>query len=179
MAILAGGIVDQPAGPDDPPALRYAALRRSMSHETVLADARFRFAQTANCAIRRAAFDEAGGFCAERPLGRRRRPRLPPAAAGWELEARPDASVVHLNRTTLAGAAAPARAPRLRRRLAGRPPPGRAAGPQQARPGALVAGALGARGARRGDRDERLEAAIDPLAVWAFELGRLVPNQRR
>ena len=29
----------------------------------------------------------------------------------------------------------------------------------------------------RGERDEALVAALDSVTVWAFELGRLVPNR--
>jgi mycofactocin glycosyltransferase len=178
VAILAGGIVDQAAGPGDPPALRYAALRRSMSHETVLADERFRFAQTANCAVRRAAFEAVGGFVATARSGADADLAFRLREAGWQLETRPAASVVHLNRPTIAAL--------LRQRARH----GSGAAWLAARhPGALPArGKLGlvrwsltrwARAATTRDPDERLEAALDPLAVWAFELGRLVPNQRR
>ena len=178
VAILAGGIVDQPARPGDPPALRYAALRRSMSHETVLADERFRFAQTANCAIRREAFRAAEGFEPRARSGGDADLAFRLAAAGWELDERPEASVVHLNRTTLAGL--------LRQRA--RHGSG-AAWLGRRHPGALPARSklgLVRWTARRwrealaaSDPDERLLAALDPPAMWAFELGRMVPNQVR
>ena len=177
VAILAGGIVDQPAGPAT---RRPCATRRcggSMSHDTVLADERFRFAQTANCAIRRAAFGRPAASC--RACGRAATPTSPSGS-------RPRAGTSSRGRTPPSSTST-ARRPALLRQRA-RHGSG-AAWLGRRHPGALPArNKLGlvrwslARWARRGDdprRDERLEAAIDPLAVWAFELGRLVPNQRR
>ena len=166
-AILAGGITDSPG---DTAALRYAAARRSMSHETTLADERFPFAQTANCAVRRAAFD---GFCEVRSGGDADLAfRL--RAQGWGLEVRPEASVVHLNRPTLRGLLA-----QRAKHGAG------AAWLARRHPGALPArNKLGlvrwtARRWAAAARERDANALIDPLAVWAFELGRLLGNQPR
>src|SRR5581483_10196456 len=59
------------------------------------------FAQTANCAVRRAAFQSVGGF-AEVRSGGDADLCLRLRAAGWRLEERRHAAVLHLNRANLA-----------------------------------------------------------------------------
>jgi len=175
-AIVAGGIVDQ--APDGAGlALRYAGLKRSMSHETVLTG-RWSFAQTANCAVRRSAFEEVGGFAPAVRSGGDADLAFRLAQHGWRLEVRGHAEVVHLNRPTVKAL--------LRQRM--RHGSG-AAWLQERHPGSFPprnklgllrwtfvtwARALGARA--RGDTDQALVCALDPVAVWAFELGRRVPN---
>ncbi|HEX8206609.1 MAG TPA: glycosyltransferase, partial [Solirubrobacteraceae bacterium] len=56
--VLAGEILDEEPPPGAPVAVRYAWLKRSMS-QAGLAEG---FAQTAHCAVRREAFEAAGGF---------------------------------------------------------------------------------------------------------------------
>jgi len=100
-------------------------------------------------------------------------------AAGWELASRPAAVVVHANRA------------RLRAMLAQRFRHGAGAGWLARRwPGALPArrwpglvrwglmrALVGAQALARGDRDAATLGLLDGPAVWAFELGRLVPNR--
>jgi hypothetical protein len=179
VGVLAGGIDDEAPAAGAGPAVRYAALKRSMSQETVLAHGEWAFAQTANAMVRRAAFEEIGGF---RPTVRSGGDadlcwRL--RRAGWELERRDSARVVHRSRTSLG------------KLLANRFRHGTGAGwlsrehpgalPARSKPGLawwlVRSWASAAAAAARRDTDAALVAFIDPIAVWAFELGRLVPNR--
>ncbi|MCW2990039.1 MAG: mycofactocin system glycosyltransferase [Solirubrobacterales bacterium] len=100
--IVAGGVRDE--APDDPAALplaaRYAALRAPMSQENTLRHARG-YAQTANAAFRRTAFEAVGGFDETPRSGGDADLCFRLADAGWELVYRPEALVLHRNRTTL------------------------------------------------------------------------------
>ena len=83
VGILAGALVDEePADDDSTSAARYAWLKSSMSQENTLADDAWAFAQTANAAVRRAAFEQVGGFEARCAVGRGRGPLLPGARRG-------------------------------------------------------------------------------------------------
>jgi hypothetical protein len=178
-AVLAGAVIDEPAGAGAPAAVRFAELKHSMSQEVTLGHGRWAFAQTANCAVRRAAFDAVGGFREGVRSGGDADLCWRLAAAGWELEPRPGAAVVHRNRATVAGM--------LRQRLrhgagAGwlaREHPG--AMPARRWPGlawwSLRRAASGLAALARGDRDGAILGLLDGPAVWAFELGRLAPNR--
>jgi len=138
--VLAGAVLDE-TPPDEAGhrAVRYAYLKASMSQEITLADARWAFAQTANAAVRRAAFAQVGGFEAAIRSGGDADLCFRLRAAGWALERREQAAVVHHNRTTAharpAGATAPV------------PPGCRAAGRGHCRGGAGPAWCCGARAA--------------------------------
>lgn len=180
-ALLAGGIVDEPAGPGSGAAIRYAALKGSMSHETVLGRGEWSFAQTANCAVRRSAFAAAGGFCQGIRSGGDADLAFRLRAAGWGLEVRAAAAVVHRNRGTIAALLRQrvkhgSGAAWLQRRHPGASPPRRRLGLAR---WSLRLWLAAIRAAARGDGDTALEAALDPPAVWAFELGRLAPNHAR
>jgi hypothetical protein len=178
-AVIAGGVRDEAPREGAPAAVRYAWLKSSMSQGVTLGRARWAFAQTANCAVRRSAFDAVGGFREGVRSGGDADLCYRLAAAGWELERREGASVVHRNRPTVA------------RLLAQRFRHGSGAGwldrehpgsfPRRRWPGlaawALGRAAAGAAAAVRGDRDAALLGLLDGPAVWAFELGRLVPNR--
>jgi hypothetical protein len=101
--------------------------------------------------------------------------------AGWAIERRDRASVLHTNRTSLGKL--------LRQRarhgagvewLAGRYP---GAFPRKRWLGlakwALTSFARAALDAARGRHDDAVVHAIEPLTVWAFNLGRLMPNTVR
>ncbi len=179
VGVLAGAIVDLPAAPNAGIAVRFAALKRAMSQETVLDRGPWSFAQTANAAVRRSAFAAVGGFCPGVRSGGDADLCWRLRAADWTLESRPEARVVHTNRDRL---------PEL---LSQRFRHGTGAGWLAARwPGALPArrwpGLLrwglgraitGAGAFARGDRDAAVLGLLDGPAVWAFELGRLVPNR--
>jgi hypothetical protein len=174
--VLAGGIVDAPG---ESWAERYALAKGSMSHETTLAHGRWAFAQTANCAVRREAFEAVGGFCQGIRSGGDADLCFRLRDAGWTLEARPDAAVVHRNR----GSVPRMLGQRFRHGSGaawlGRRHPG--ALPARRWPGlalwALRRAAAGVRALVRGDRDAAVAGLLDGPAVWAFELGRLVPNR--
>jgi hypothetical protein len=175
-AVLAGAIIDEPVGPGAPMALRYAELKQPMARDLRRPRA---FAETANCAVRREAFEAAGGFREDVRSGGDADLCWRIAAAGWDLEGRSGAAVVHRNRATVA------------RMLAQRFRHGTGAGwlarehpgamPARRWPGlawwALRRAGQGIGALARGDRDGAIVGLLDGLAVWAFELGRLVPNR--
>jgi mycofactocin glycosyltransferase len=179
-AVLAGAVVDEaPAGGASPLAVRYAHLKASMSQEITLGHGRWAFAQTANCAVRREAFDAVGGFAEGVRSGGDADLCFRLAAAGWELERRAQAAVVHRNRTSVPAMLAQrmrhgAGAAWLARRHPGAFPrrrwPGLAWWSVRRMTAGLVALA-------RGDREAAVLGLLDGPAVWAFELGRLVPNR--
>jgi hypothetical protein len=180
--VLAGAVRDeQPDANADTAANRYAYLKSSMSQEITLADDAWPFAQTANAAVRREAFAQVGGFEETVRSGGDADLCFRLRAAGWALERRPRAAVTHRNRATI---------PRM---LAQRARHGAGAGWLSRRwPGALPRrhwpglaywstkrAAHGLHALARHDRDEALLGLLDGPAVWAFELGRLVPNRPR
>jgi len=162
-------------------AARYAWLKSSMSQEVTLAHDGWSFAQTANAAVRRAAFVQVGGFEERVRSGGDADLCFRIRASGWELERRDGAAVVHHNRQTV---------PRM---LAQRARHGAGAAwlaqrwpgalPRRRWPGLVLWGArraaAGAMAAARGDRDAALLGLLDGPAVWAFEFGRLIPNRPR
>ncbi len=178
--VLAGAVMDEEPETDTA-AARYAYLKSSMSQEVTLADDAWPFAQTANAAVRREAFEQVGGFEASVRSGGDADLCFRLRAAGWQLERRPEAAVVHRNRATI---------PRM---LAQRARHGAGAGwladtwpgalPRRRWPGLAVWSAKragrGLTAAARKDRDEALLGLLDGPAVWAFELGRLIPNRPR
>ncbi|MTD45202.1 glycosyltransferase [Conexibacter sp. W3-3-2] len=181
VGVLAGAVRDSDPGPRGTAAERYAHLKSSMSQETTLARdrGRFAFAQTANAAVRRSAFVVVGGFREEVRSGGDADLCFRLAAAGWALERRPDAAVVHRNRTTVRAMLGQ----RFRHGtgaawLAAEHP---GALPARRWPGLLAWGVrragAGVRAGLRGDRDAALVGLLDGPAVWAFELGRRVPNR--
>ena len=183
VGILAGAVIDEPA-PDDRPATaaeRYAYLKSSMSQEVTLAHGEWAFAQTANAAVRRVAFEQVGGFEDGVRSGGDADLCYRVRAAGWTLERRDQAAVVHRNRATVPRMLAQrarhgAGAAWLARRWPG-------ALPRRHWPGlafwAARRAAHGLTSAARNDRDAMLLGLLDGPAVWAFELGRLIPNRPR
>jgi len=182
VGVLAGAVVDEePTADDSTSAARYAWLKSSMSQEITLAHDQWAFAQTANAAVRRAAFEQVGGFEAGVRSGGDADLCFRARAAGWQLERREHAAVVHRNRQTV---------PRM---LAQRARHGAGAAWLSERwPGALPRrrwpglawwsvrrAGTGALAAAKGDRDGALLGLLDGPAVWAFELGRLIPNRPR
>jgi cellulose synthase/poly-beta-1,6-N-acetylglucosamine synthase-like glycosyltransferase len=177
--VLAGTVLDD--GEASTAAERYAWLKASMSQEVTLAHGDWPFAQTANAAVRREAFGQVGGFEAGVRSGGDADLCYRLRAAGWMLERREQAAVTHRNRATIPRMLAQrarhgAGAAWLARRWPGALPrrrwPGLAWWSARRAVHGLVA-------AVRGDRDEALLGLLDGLAVWAFELGRLLPNRPR
>ena len=177
-AILAGAIVDVARRPTL--VARHDVARERMSQDMTLRRAGRPYAQTANCAVLRTAFESVGGFD-ERARGEDADLCFRLRDAGWGLEVRPRARVQHTARE------------RVRPWLS-----------QQLRHGRSAAwlnrrwpGEFPARGVRfvanrtvhvgghvvssmaRGDRQEAGFALLDLSRIWAFELGRLIPDRPR
>jgi mycofactocin glycosyltransferase len=183
--ILAGGIVDQASageGDGEPRvAARHAVEREQMSHRMTLERARWSYAQTANCAIRRAAFAQVGGFDESIIAGEDADLCFRLHDAGWGLERRVGASVAHRTRDTLGAslrqlARHGSGAAWCNRRHPGSfPAPGPAAFAARLTGSAIRAAVAGA----RGDRERAAFAALEIAEATAFELGRLLPNRAR
>lgn len=177
--VLVGAVRD--AGPTsgrESLAGRYARLRRLIDQDNTLQMSR-PYAKTANCLVRREAFEQVGGFVDDIRSGGDADLCFRLGEAGWALEPRPDAIVDHESRQRLLGLLGQrarhgsggewleARYPGFvgrRRRLLGL---GRD----------VVRGTGAALRARAGgDRDGAAVRLLDPLSDAAFELGRRVPN---
>jgi GT2 family glycosyltransferase len=178
-AILAGAIVDAPSGPGI--VARHAAARGQMDQRVTLGRTPFPYAQTANCAVRRSAFVEVGGFDEAARAGEDADLCFRLAEHGWRIESRPAAVVEHRTRATLR-----AQLIQLGRHGAG------AAWCEERHPGSFPAPralGLAARISRsaaragialaRGDRERAAFAALDAAEAVAFEAGRLLPNRAR
>ncbi|MEA2191513.1 MAG: hypothetical protein QOI73_1634, partial [Solirubrobacteraceae bacterium] len=103
VGTLAGTVIDEPPSEDEAQtaAERYAYLKSSMSQEITLGHGEWAFAQTANAAVRREAFEQAGGFEDGVRSGGDADLCFRIRAAGWTLERREQAAVVHRNRATI------------------------------------------------------------------------------
>jgi cellulose synthase/poly-beta-1,6-N-acetylglucosamine synthase-like glycosyltransferase len=179
-AVLAGGVTDERVGLEERSvAARYAMLRNSMSQQHTLLTGPWGYAQTANSAVRRAAFEAVGGFRDNVRSGGDADLCFRLKDAGWGLESRERAVAVHRSRRTL-GKLVRQRARHgsgaawLSRQHPGSFPRARWLGLAKWTVTSL-AGAVVARA--RGRRDEAVLAAMEPLLKWAFELGRLFPNE--
>jgi GT2 family glycosyltransferase len=178
-AVLAGAIEDVARRPTLVAGTN--VLRARMSQRTTLERAGMPYAQTANCAVRRSAFEQAAGFEAGARAGEDADLCFRVRRAGWGLEARPRAAVQHRSRETLRAwleqlALHGSGAAWLERRWPGEFPATGALGLGRR----LVRDAAGALGAlARGDRRAATTAILDLLGTAAFELGRLLPNTRR
>ena len=139
------------------------------------------YAQTANCAVRRAAFTKVGGFAEDARAGEDADLCFRIAQAGWKLEGRPDARVQHRSRESLTA---------LLRQLArhgsgaawlNRRYPGTFAPPRPGQLAARLARHLGraALAVCRRDRRGTESALLEFAEACAFEAGRLLPNRAR
>jgi GT2 family glycosyltransferase len=180
VAVLAGGIIDAPLDSRHRATLaeRYAVETGTMAQvATVPAPHRPPYAQTANCLVRRAPFEAIGAFAGGIRSGGDADLCFRLQADGWSVEPRPAAGVVHRNRRTLSAllgqkARHGAGAAWLERRYPGTFPPRRWTGLAAWSARSILA-------ARRRRPGAVSVAVLDVLAVWAFELGRLLPNRSR
>lgn len=179
--LIGGGVIDEPAPPDAPAVARYAHLRRGMSQQDTFDFGEWGYPKTANVACRRVAFEEVGGFregiraAEDADLTYRLR------GAGWEVERREDAAVVHASRKTVRGFLAQQALWGAGGAWLDRAYPGSV--PLVGNPGLLNwAARAGAGGlltaARRRDRDAAILAIFRPLEALAWQFGRLLPNER-
>ena len=170
VGVVAGGVVDEVV--TDTALARALVRREAMSQRSVTRRER-PYALTAHCAVRRAAYEQAGGFATGVRSGGDADLCFRLADTGWALEERAGAVVRHAARPTLRAAVR-----QIARHGAGAAwVEGRHPGtfPARSLPGLArwSAGRLAA--AARGDGD----AALDALLTWAFETGRLIPNRAR
>ena len=179
VGLLAGGIED--VVERETPTARYVRARAKMDQRLTLAHARAPYAQTANCAVRRAAFEAVKGFSNDIRAGEDADLCWRLQEAGWRLETRPGARVAHRARESLPALLAQmarhgSGAAWLNRRYPGAfPPPA---------PRAVVGrfphyGREAVRALRQGDREAALFAALDLATLCAYDLGRLLPNAAR
>jgi cellulose synthase/poly-beta-1,6-N-acetylglucosamine synthase-like glycosyltransferase len=179
--LIGGGVLDQVVPHDAPAVARYAYLRGAMSQEDTFGFGEWGYPKTANVACRRAAFVAVGGFREDIRAAEDADLTYRLRAAGWEVERREDAAVVHASRTTVRGfivqqAVWGAGGAWVHSRYPG-------AVPLVGRPGLIrwavragVGGLLAAAGRR--DRDAAILALFRPLEALAWEFGRLLPNER-
>lgn len=184
-AILAGGIRDlaapNPRTGRTSLAARHAAARGHMEDQITLERDQFPYAQTANCAVRRTAFVEVGGFNEEIRAGEDADLCFRLSARGWRLERRPRALVRHRTRSTALTALQQltrhgAGAAWCNRLHPGSFPP---ATPRDllARTGRAAFGV--ARAAARRDAEGAAFAALEAMEALAFESGRLLSNRAK
>jgi len=181
-AILAGGVRDEPVGAEAGPVARYAYISNAMSQDNTLSyGPKFGFPQTANAALRRAAFEAVGGFREDIRAGEDADLSFRLRDAGWKVERRERAAVVHLSRQTVRALIAQ----RMRHGAAGawlgREYPG--GFPARRRPGLVWWGLRTATrelvaAARNRDRDAALVAVFEPLEQISYEFGRSLRNER-
>lgn len=179
-ALLAGGVRDEEVPPDGPPAARYAYLRAAMSQDDSMRPGdRWGYPKTANAAFRRSAFEEVGGFREELRAGEDADLAYRLRAAGWEIERREGAAVVHHNRLTLRAYLAQKAVHGAGAAWLDRHHPGSVA-PRRRLPGLTLWGLrTAARGlARARNRDAALWAVMEPLELIAWEVGRRLSNER-
>ena len=157
---------------------RYARARRLIDQANTVQVTR-PYAKTANCIVRRAAFEQVGGFVDDIRSGGDADLCFRLRDAGWELEPRSDAVVDHGSRRRLMGlvgqrARHGSGAEWLEHRYPG------FVGPRRRLVGLardLVEGAgTSAVSLARGDGEQALVRLIDPVSDAAFDVGRRVPN---
>jgi GT2 family glycosyltransferase len=179
--VIAGGVIDEVVPPDAPAAARYAHLRGLMSQDNTFSWDDWSFPQTSNALCRREAFEAVGGFREDIRAAEDADLTYRLKAAGWQVERREQASVVHLSRGSV-------------RRFVGQQLLHGAGGawldrhypgsvPRKRRPGLVWWGVRFAvkglmRAAWKRDRDQAIWALFDPLENIAYEFGRSRSNER-
>jgi GT2 family glycosyltransferase len=177
--VLAGNVTDVAIRATS--TARHGVVRERLSQARTLQHGARPYAQTANCAVLRAAFADVGGFRDEIRSGEDADLCFRLAAAGWQLEQRPNAVVRHRSRETVLS---------LTRQLAvhgsgaawlDREYPGSFPAPSPTsfvrRVGHDVR--LAGRSLAARDRDSASLALLDLAGACAFEFGRLLPNRAR
>jgi len=179
-AVIGGGVLDEPVPRDAPFVARYVHLCAFMHQDNTFGWDDWSFAQTANAAVRREAFDAVGGFREDIRAAEDADLCIRLKHAGWKLERREPASVVHSSRTSVLGFARQrmvhgAGGAWLDRQYPGAVPRKRWAG--------LIWWALRfsatrlARAVRHRDRDQLVWALLAPVENLAYEAGRRRGNQ--
>lgn len=180
VGLLIGGI-DDAAPAEDSAVARFLYTRASMDDGNTASLGDWAYAQTANCAVRRAAFDAIGGFRDDIRSGGDADLSFRLRRAGWELARRPGARVLHDTRATLK-AMVRQRARHgsgcawLNAEYPGAFPPSPL--PGLTKWTVLQLGAAG-RSLARGDREGAAQTVLEPVSSWAFRIGRVLPNEVR
>jgi glycosyltransferase involved in cell wall biosynthesis len=177
-AVLAGTIRDVALRPTT--VARAGTSRRRMSQRATLERSGTPYAQTANCAINRAAFEHAGGFDPSARAGEDADLCFRLQRDGWTLEERPGASVDHRSRESLGAWLAQmlrhgSGAAWIDRRWPGELP---SPGPRRLARRLAREATSATEATVRGERDQALGAVLEIAGAVAFELGRLLPNTR-
>lgn len=174
---LAGEILGAPG--QDALAARYARDRKVLSQTDGLYGRGRTIAATGNLMVRRAAFEELGGFVEGIRSGGDVDFCLRLQAAGWELAFRPDAAVHHRHRESVTGLLRTfARYGSGSRWLGERYPGTSSRWPLSARELARV-GADATRHTLTGNREEAAFRLIDGAGLVAHNVGWLSPNRPR
>ena len=180
-ALLGGGVVNQPVPAQGPAVARYAYVRGQMSQDDTFKFGEWGYPKSANIACRRSAFEAVGGFREEIRAAEDADLTFRLKAAGWTVERREEAKVVHLNRATVRGLISQQLIWGSGGAWINRAYPGSlqlARGPGLARWAVrqTVQGVISA--VRNRDRDAALYALFRPLEALAWEAGRLRSNVR-
>jgi mycofactocin glycosyltransferase len=179
--LLAGGVKDEPVPAGARAVPRYLYIRRSMSQDDTFRFGAWGFPKTANAACRRAAFDAVGGFREDIRSAEDADLSFRLKDAGWEVERREGAVVVHRSRQTVREFIAQKAVHGAGAAWIAREYPGTF--PARRRPGLVWWGVrTAARGlvsaARSRDRDKALWAVFEPLEQLTVEFGRSLSNER-
>jgi GT2 family glycosyltransferase len=179
VGVLAGGIED--VADADTLAARYVTSRAMMDHRSTLVHPHAPYAQTANCAVRRQAFEAVRGFDEAARWGEDADLCWRLRQLGWTLEERPGARVGHRNRATLRALVAQQLGHGAGARWLNRVHPGSSPAPSARELAGQTRFFLrrAARAARAGDREAARLGLLDVLARGAFEAGRLRSNVPR
>jgi GT2 family glycosyltransferase len=181
VGVIAGGVTDAPLPADPTRAERYAVQAEQMSQANTLRAGIWAYAQTANAAVRREAFERVGGFTEGIRSGGDADLCFRLRVAGWRLDYRPDAGVIHHNRSSTGAflrqkARHGAGAAWLNKRYPGSfPPRDRRFWLRRL----LREVKMAATDVARGDLEPARELLFPTVVVWAFELGRFLPNRAR
>jgi GT2 family glycosyltransferase len=179
--ILAGEIGNEvvPDGDRRALAVRYAHLVELFAQRRTMEAGDFAYAMTANCAIRRTAFENVGGFIENIRSGGDADMCFRIARTGWRMETRDHAAVIHVNRPTIRkllrqSARHGSGAAWLHRHYPGFSRPSRISGLLYRSFRTLLTAALAR---ARGDSDSALLASVDVARSIAFEAGRRADNE--
>ena len=181
VGVLAGDIKNEALVNDgrQSAAERYAHLAELFAQRRTFASGDFGYAMTANCVIRREAFEAVGGFVDHIVSGGDADICFRIRRAGWQLEARYEAAVTHLSRPTVRtllrqSARHGSGAAWLHAAYPGFSKPGRVVGVVGRSTIAFVGAGIAA---ARGDRDRAVVSSIDAARSIAFEIGRRRSNE--
>jgi len=160
---------------------RHAVARGRMSQETTLRQTSRPYAQTANCAVRRVAFEEIGGFAEAARAAEDADLCFRLQERGWALEARPDARVIHVSRSTPGQLIRQLMCHGSGAEWVNRRHPGTLPAPTAGELVKRLAHSLREvlTSAAQGEREHAGFALLDLVGTCAFELGRRRTNLRR